>query len=90
MVNVLSTALSLEPGKDFRLALNNIFFTVDNGGSLDMLTIEHEHIVLLIMLTMINFNCIALNSFLSKKFNILQTLFLCIHCQAENLSNLQQ
>jgi hypothetical protein len=26
-----------------------------------MLTIEHEHIVLLIMFTMINFNCIALN-----------------------------
>ncbi len=40
-----------------------------------MLTIEHEHIVLLIMLTMINFNCIALNGFLSKKFNILQTFF---------------
>jgi hypothetical protein len=31
-----------------------------------MLTIEHVHIVLLIMLTMINFNCIALNGFLSK------------------------
>jgi hypothetical protein len=43
-----------------------------------MLTIEHEHIVLLIMLTMINFNCIALNGFLSKKFHILQTFFLCI------------
>jgi hypothetical protein len=31
-----------------------------------MLTIEHEHIVLLNLLTMINFNCIALNGFLSK------------------------
>jgi hypothetical protein len=37
-----------------------------------MLTIEHEHIVHLIMLTMISFNSIALNGFLSKKFNILQ------------------
>ena len=55
-----------------------------------MLTIEHEPIVHLIMLTMINFNCIALNGFLSKKFNILQTFFLCIHCNAENLSTLQQ
>jgi hypothetical protein len=44
-----------------------------------MLTIEHEHIVLLIMLPMINFNCIALNGFLSKKNNILQTFFLCFH-----------
>jgi hypothetical protein len=40
-----------------------------------MLTIEQEHIVHLIMLTMINFNCIALNGFLSKKFHILQTFF---------------
>ncbi len=40
-----------------------------------MLTIDHDHIALLIMLTMINFNCIALNGFLSKKFNILQTFF---------------
>jgi hypothetical protein len=56
-----------------------------------MLTIEHEHIVHLIMLTMINFNCIALNGFLSiKKFNILQTFFLCIHCKAQNLYTLQQ
>ena len=55
-----------------------------------MLTIEHEHTVHLIMLTMIHFNCIALNGFLSKKFNILQTFFLCIHCNAENLSTLQQ
>jgi hypothetical protein len=54
-----------------------------------MLTIEHEHIVLLIMLTMINFNCIALKGFLSEKFNILQTFF-CIHCKEENLSTLQQ
>ena len=55
-----------------------------------MLTIEHEHIVHLIMLTMINFNCIELNGFLSKKFNILQTFFLWVHCKAENLSTLQQ
>jgi hypothetical protein len=55
-----------------------------------MLTIEHEHIVLLIVLTMINFNCIALHGFLSKKFKILQTFFLCIHCKAEKLSTLQQ
>jgi hypothetical protein len=55
-----------------------------------MLTIEHQHIVRLIMLTMINFNCIALNGFLSKNFYILQTFFLCIHCKAENLSTLQQ
>jgi hypothetical protein len=55
-----------------------------------MLTIDHDHIVLLIMLTMINFNCIALNGSLSKKINILQTFFLCIHCKAENLSTLQQ
>jgi hypothetical protein len=61
-----------------------------NGGSLEMLSIEQEHIVLLIMLTMVNFNCIALNGFLSKIFNILQTFFLCIHCKAENLSTLQQ
>ncbi len=50
-----------------------------------MLTID-----LLIMLTMINFNCIPLNGFLSKKFYILQTFFLCILCKAENLSTLQQ
>ena len=68
----------------------NIIFLLYNGGSLEMLTIEHEHIVHLIMLTMIIFNCIALNGFLSKKFNILQTFFLCIHCNAENLSTLQQ
>jgi hypothetical protein len=55
-----------------------------------MLTIEHVHIVLLIILLMFNFNCIALNGFLSRKFNILQTFFLCIHCKTENLSTLQQ
>jgi hypothetical protein len=55
-----------------------------------MLTIEHEHIVLLIMLTMIDFNCMAVNGFLSKSFNIFQTFFLCIHCETENLSTLQQ
>ncbi len=54
-----------------------------------MLTIKHEHIVLLIMLTMINFKCIALNAFLSKKIYIFQTFFLCIHCKTENLSTLQ-
>jgi hypothetical protein len=40
-----------------------------------MLTIEHEHINILIMLTMVIFNTIALNGFSSKKFNILQTFF---------------
>ncbi len=39
-----------------------------------MLNIEQEHIVFLLM---INFICIALNGFLSKKFYILQTFFLC-------------
>ncbi len=37
-----------------------------------MLTIEAEHIIRLIMLNMINLNCITLNDFLSKKVNILQ------------------
>jgi hypothetical protein len=41
-----------------------------------MLTIEPEHIVYLIMLNMIKFNCIALNGFLSKKVNIFQKFFL--------------
>ncbi len=40
-----------------------------------MLTIEHEHIVLLIMLIMINFNFIALNGFLSKKFYYFTEIF---------------
>jgi hypothetical protein len=43
-----------------------------------MFTIEHEHIVFLLMLTMINFNCIALNGFFYLKSYILQTFFLCI------------
>jgi hypothetical protein len=40
-----------------------------------MFTIETEHIIHLIMLNMINFNCITLNDFLSKKVNILQKFF---------------
>ncbi len=55
-----------------------------------MLTIDHDHIVLLIMLTIINFNCIAWNGLLYKNFYILQIFFLFIHCKAENLSTLQQ
>jgi hypothetical protein len=40
-----------------------------------MLTTEHEHIVLLLILTMINFNCIALKGFLSNVFTVRQKIF---------------
>jgi hypothetical protein len=55
-----------------------------------MLTIDHEHIVLLIMLTMINFNYIALKGVLYLKNLIFYRHFFFVHCKAENLSTLQQ
>jgi hypothetical protein len=50
-----------------------------------MLTIDHDHIVLLIMLTMINFNCIALNGFLSKKFVFIVRQKICPPCNSKTL-----
>jgi hypothetical protein len=45
-----------------------------------MLIIEHEHIVLLLILTMISFNCIALNGFFYIKEVLL--LNMVVHCKA--------